>query len=157
MEISRRDFIHIAAISGLGAATAANAETRTPSQISLKDIYAFKAKGNFSLLHMCDLHAHIKPLYWREPSTLISAPKIVGTPGFLCGEAFAKHLKSALNEVNEIQEKSEVAVADMATGQVKDLHQAALAIGKAETSMKLMLEIRNKALNAYKELGRTQL
>lgn len=73
------------------------------------------------------------------------------------GEAFAKHLKSAINEVNEIQEKSEVAVADMATGQVKDLHQAALAIGKAETSMKLMLEIRNKALNAYKELGRTQL
>ncbi|MEA2100720.1 MAG: flagellar hook-basal body complex protein FliE [Campylobacterota bacterium] len=73
------------------------------------------------------------------------------------GEAFANHLKSALNEVNEIQEKSEVAVADMATGQVKDLHQAALAIGKAETSMKLMLEIRNKALSAYKELGRTQL
>ena len=73
------------------------------------------------------------------------------------GEAFANHLKSALNEVNEIQEKSEIAVADMATGQVKDLHQAALAIGKAETSMKLMLEIRNKALNAYKELGRTQL
>jgi len=73
------------------------------------------------------------------------------------GEAFANQLKSAMNEVNELQEKSEVAVADMATGQVKDLHQAALAIGKAETSMKLMLEIRNKALNAYKELGRTQL
>jgi flagellar hook-basal body complex protein FliE len=76
------------------------------------------------------------------------------TPG---GEAFAKQLKSALNEVNDIQETSEKAVADMATGQVKDLHQAALAIGKAETSMQLMLEIRNKALSAYKELGRTQL
>ena len=73
------------------------------------------------------------------------------------GEGFAQHLKSALNEVNELQEKSEVAIADMATGQVKDLHQAALSISKAETSMKLMLEIRNKALNAYKELGRTQL
>lgn len=73
------------------------------------------------------------------------------------GEGFAQHLKSALNEVNEIQEKSEVAIADIATGQVKDLHQAALAIGKAETSMQLMLEIRNKALSAYKELGRTQL
>jgi flagellar hook-basal body complex protein FliE len=73
------------------------------------------------------------------------------------GEAFASHLKSALNEVNEYQEKGEVALSEMATGQVKDLHQAALAIGKAETSMKLMLEIRNKALNAYKELGRTQL
>ncbi|MDF1874868.1 flagellar hook-basal body complex protein FliE [Sulfurimonas sp. SAG-AH-194-I05] len=73
------------------------------------------------------------------------------------GEAFAKHLKSALNEVNELQIKSEGAVADLATGQVKDLHQAAMAIGKAEINMKLMLEIRNKALNAYKELGRTQL
>ncbi|MBN2782652.1 MAG: flagellar hook-basal body complex protein FliE [Campylobacterales bacterium] len=73
------------------------------------------------------------------------------------GEAFANHLKSALNEVNELQEVKEEAVADMATGQVKDLHQAALAIGKAETSMKLMLEIRNKALSAYKELSKTQI
>jgi len=73
------------------------------------------------------------------------------------GAAFAEQLKSALNEVNEFQEKKTEAVADIATGQVKDLHQAALAIGKAETSMKLMLEIRNKALSAYKELGRTQL
>jgi len=73
------------------------------------------------------------------------------------GEAFANQLKSALNEVNELQETKEVAVADLATGEVKDLHQAAIAIGKAEISMKLMLEIRNKALNAYKEIGRTQL
>lgn len=73
------------------------------------------------------------------------------------GDAFSEHLKSALNETNDLQVDSEKAIADMATGQVKDLHQAALAIGKAETSMKLMLEIRNKALNAYKELGRTQL
>ncbi len=73
------------------------------------------------------------------------------------GESFANQFKSALNEVNDIQKDSEKAIADLATGQVKDLHQAALAIGKAETSMKLMLEIRNKALSAYKEIGRTQL
>lgn len=70
---------------------------------------------------------------------------------------FAKYLKSAINETNEIQQEKEQAIADLATGQVKDLHQAAMAIGKAETSMKLMLEIRNKALNAYKEISRTQL
>jgi len=73
------------------------------------------------------------------------------------GESFAKHLTSAINEVNELQKTGEEAMADIATGQVKDLHQAALAINKAETSMKLMLEIRNKALNAYKEVSRTQL
>jgi flagellar hook-basal body complex protein FliE len=73
------------------------------------------------------------------------------------GEDFADTLKNALEDVNELQQKGDEAMADMATGQVKDLHQAALAIGKAEMSMKMMLEIRNKALNAYKELSRTQL
>ena len=48
-------------------------------------------------------------------------------------------------------------MADIATGQVKDLHQAALAIDKAEMSMKLMLEAKNKALSAYKEILRTQI
>jgi len=70
---------------------------------------------------------------------------------------FASQLKSAMGEVNELQVDGELAAADIATGQVKDLHQAALAINKAENSMKLMLEIRNKAISAYKELGRTQL
>ncbi len=91
MEISRRDFMHIAAIFGLSAATSSFASAKQIEQIGLKDIYKFNSTGNFTLMHICDLHAHIKPLYWREPSTLISAPNLVGTPGFLCGEAFAKH------------------------------------------------------------------
>lgn len=70
---------------------------------------------------------------------------------------FSKILANSLEEVNDLQVKGDKAVADIATGEVKDLHQAALAIGKAETSMKMMLEIRNKALNVYKELSRTQI
>ncbi len=73
------------------------------------------------------------------------------------GEQFAQTLKSAMNDVNDMQLKGEEALSDLATGQVKDLHQAALAIGKAETSMKLMLEVRNKALSAYKEITRTPM
>jgi sulfur-oxidizing protein SoxB len=93
MEISRRDFMHIAAIFGLGAVAGgcASGAVKPVSKISLDDIYSFNETGNVTLLHMCDMHAHIKPLYWREPSTLISAPNLVGTPGFLCGDAFAKH------------------------------------------------------------------
>ena len=70
---------------------------------------------------------------------------------------FAEQLKSAVNEINTMQVEGEKAMSDIATGQVKDLHQAALAIDKAEISMKLMLEVRNKALNAYKEITRTQI
>ena len=46
---------------------------------------------------------------------------------------FGDVLSSSLKELNEIQINADKAIADLATGEVKDLHQAALAIGKAET------------------------
>lgn len=70
---------------------------------------------------------------------------------------FQDLLKGSIKELNEEQKSAEKALADMATGQIKDLHQAAIAIGKAETSMKVMLEVRNKAISAYKEILRTQV
>ena len=70
---------------------------------------------------------------------------------------FSTLLKQSLDELNASQEASDKALADMASGQVKDLHQAAITVGKAETSMKLMLEVRNKAISAYKEILRTQV
>ncbi|AII14601.1 flagellar proximal rod protein [Campylobacter iguaniorum] len=73
------------------------------------------------------------------------------------GSGFSDMLNKALSDLNDTQVKADKAVADLATGEVTDLHQAAIAIGKAETSMKLMLEIRNKAISAYKEISRTQL
>ncbi len=73
------------------------------------------------------------------------------------GGDFANVLEKSLSEVNSLQKNSQKAMSDIATGEVKDLHQAAIAIDKAELSMKMMLEIRNKALNAYKEISRTQI
>jgi flagellar hook-basal body complex protein FliE len=70
---------------------------------------------------------------------------------------FSKILQQSIAEINNTQVKGDRAMADIATGEVKDLHQAAIAINKAETSMKLMLEIRNKALSAYKEISKTQI
>ncbi|OBV29649.1 flagellar hook-basal body complex protein FliE [Helicobacter sp. CLO-3] len=91
-------------------------------------------------------------------TTSAKAPNINGA-GSQSGQdgEFSKLLKKSINELNQVQETSDRALADMASGQLKDLHQAAIAIGKAETSMKLMLEVRNKALSAYKEILRTQI
>jgi flagellar hook-basal body complex protein FliE len=70
---------------------------------------------------------------------------------------FFQILQESLNEVNTNQVKGDRALSDIATGQVKDLHSAAMAISKAELSMKMMLEVRNKALNAYKEILKTPI
>ncbi len=97
MEIDRRDFLQIAASLGLlGAAGSTNLFAGSDAKekiakLTFSDVLAFEPKGKATILHICDMHAHIKPLYWREPSTLISAKNLVGTPGFICGEAFKKH------------------------------------------------------------------
>jgi len=89
MSIDRRDFLHIAAALGLFGISGGRLHARKrPDEVSASDILDFAPVGRVTLLHICDLHAHLKPLYWREPSTLLSAKNLVGTPGFLCGEAF---------------------------------------------------------------------
>ena len=97
MEIDRRDFLQIAGALGLLGAVggtnlfAGEAGKEKIKKLTFSDVVAFEPKGKATILHICDMHAHIKPLYWREPSTLISAKNLVGTPGFICGEAFQKH------------------------------------------------------------------
>ncbi|CAM3321296.1 flagellar hook-basal body complex protein FliE [Helicobacter labetoulli] len=87
----------------------------------------------------------------------IGTKKVENTQNRQDGLDFINTLKNSIQEVNTEQQTSEKALADMASGQVKDLHQAAIAINRAENSMKVMLEVRNKAINAYKEILRTQI
>jgi len=98
MDISRRDFLNMAGALGLlGLSTNAlfagdSKEVKKKlKELTFSDVVAFEPKGKATILHICDLHAHIKPLYWREPSTLISAKNLVGTPGFICGDSFEKY------------------------------------------------------------------
>lgn len=99
--------------------------------------------------------ADIQSIKGLSTADLLKSKGTAGTES--SGTDFAQELKNAIGNVNEMQIESEKAMSDIATGQVKDLHQAAIAIDKAEISMKLMLEVRNKALSAYKEITRTQM
>jgi flagellar hook-basal body complex protein FliE len=99
--------------------------------------------------------ANIQSLHSLSTSDLLKSKSTGNTESSKMD--FAQELRTALGNVNDMQVDSERAMSDIATGSVKDLHQAAIAIDKAEISMKLMLEVRNKALNAYKEITRTQM
>ncbi len=106
MDISRRDFLQFAGALGLLSATGTNlfageAAKEKIKKLSFSDIMEFNAKGKATILHICDMHAHIKPLYWREPSTLISAKNLVGTPGFICGDAFQEYYGTKKGTIDE--------------------------------------------------------
>ncbi len=70
---------------------------------------------------------------------------------------FADMLKKELDNTNQIMENGEKAEVEIATGTVKDLAKANIAIEKADLKMQMMLEVRNKAINAYKELSKIQM
>lgn len=72
-------------------------------------------------------------------------------------KSFQNMLNQAISEVNDTQVKGYDAMENIATGKVTNLQQAVQRIEEAELSMKLALEVKNKALNAYKEVMRMQV
>ena len=71
--------------------------------------------------------------------------------------SFSNILKKSLNEVNNTQVSAYNAMQDIATGKVENLQEAVKTIEKAELSLKLGLEVKNKALSAYKQVMSMQI
>lgn len=72
-------------------------------------------------------------------------------------QSFESMLNNAVKEVNKEQVDGYKAMEGLATGKVTNLQEAVQQIEEAELSMKLALEVKNKALNAYKEVMRMQV
>ena len=73
------------------------------------------------------------------------------------GETFGDLLKKSIAEVNQSQVTGYNAMEQIATGKVDNLQKAVQQIEEAELSLKLALEVKNKALSAYKEVMRMQI
>ncbi len=68
------------------------------------------------------------------------------------GDSFYDVLKTAVDDVNAKQVKGYDAMESIATGEVESLQEAVQHIKKAELSLKLGLEVENKALSAFKKV-----
>lgn len=80
----------------------------------------------------------------------------MGSPaGSAPGEAnFGDMLKQALQDVNEAQAQSEGEARNLMTGQGADMHSAILAVQKADVSFQMMMAVRSKLIEAYREVMR---
>ncbi len=72
-------------------------------------------------------------------------------------DSFSSILKESLNEVNSAQLTAYDSMKDIATGKVENLQEAVKKIESAELSLKLGLEVKNKALGAYKQIMAMQI
>ncbi|MGY9006911.1 MAG: twin-arginine translocation signal domain-containing protein, partial [Alphaproteobacteria bacterium] len=79
--LTRRDFLQVAtataALLGGGGSLSMAASRQTITQ---KDLLAFKPVGQVTLLHLADIHAQLRPLYFREPSVNLGVGQSHGLP-----------------------------------------------------------------------------
>ncbi len=91
---SRRDFMQLMVNAGvvIGAAGLGGNVTRALAQQKLTqdDLLKFDNKGQVTLLHITDIHAQLKPIYFRPPDTNIGVGAYAGIPPHLVAEEFLK-------------------------------------------------------------------
>ncbi len=73
------------------------------------------------------------------------------------GEDFSKVLKEALDKVNQQQQKAEKMADDYAAGKISSIHDVIIEAEKASMSLRLTVEVRNRIVEAYREIMRMQL
>ncbi len=71
--------------------------------------------------------------------------------------SFSDLLKEEMSKVIEQQKTADGLATDLATGKGQNLHETMLAATKAELSFNLMVQMRNKVLEAYQEIMRMQV
>ena len=72
-------------------------------------------------------------------------------------DSFGSMLGKMVEEVNNKQVAAGDAVSTLQSGGNVSLHQAVIAMEEANVSFQLMVEVRNKLLDAYQEIMRMQV
>lgn len=88
---SRRDFLQIglagsALLTGLGVSNPGRVAAR--QMLSQDQLLQFDDYGNLTLIHITDSHAHLRPLYYREPDMNIGVGEAAGQVPHVVGAAF---------------------------------------------------------------------
>lgn len=73
------------------------------------------------------------------------------------GPSFGDVLKDAISTVNEVQKRSDQEIEKLMTGESQDLHATLIAVQKADLSFQMMMQVRNKIVQAYQEIMRMQV
>lgn len=78
-------------------------------------------------------------------------------PAQSVGDKFANALSGSIAEVNQAQIAADRAAEQMVAGETKNLHETMIKLEEADISLRLLVQVRNKAVEAYQEVMRMQV
>jgi len=93
----------------------------------------------------------------RAASVTIAPPPLAETGLAASGAGFGEYLKASLQSVEDMGKQAKQSAERFLSGEGEELHQVALSAQKAELSFELFLQVRNKVVQAYQEVMRTQI
>lgn len=73
------------------------------------------------------------------------------------GGSFSDVLEQSLDQVNQLQLNADSAMKEFVAGRTKNIHETMLAIEQADVSLKMMMQVRNKIIEAYREIMKMQV
>lgn len=99
----------------------------------------------------------INPLSVQALATKITPSENMKIKPAEVQESFSNMLKSAINEVNNAQVKSDILTEKLANGENVQLHDVMIASQKASIMLETTLQVRNKVVEAYQSIMRMQI
>ena len=69
---------------------------------------------------------------------------------------FESFLSESMKNVNDLQIESDKLIEKLATGDVDDISEVVLASSRAEVAFRMLMEVRNKLVEAYQQISRIQ-
>jgi flagellar hook-basal body complex protein FliE len=66
---------------------------------------------------------------------------------------FSSTLQSAVEQISQLQSDAQNKVAGLLDGNGEDIHSAMLAVEKANVSFEMMVQVRNKIVQAYQTIS----
>ena len=89
---SRRELLQLAAVTAaIYGGTSNWARASAQQAMRQSDLLKFDSKGQVTLLHITDMHAQLKPLYFRPPSDNYGVGNFEGKPPHLVAEEFLRY------------------------------------------------------------------
>src|SRR6056297_2674597 len=84
-------------------------------------------------------------------------PRAIETESPSPKTSFADVLTKAIGSVDHAMKVSEQTTEDFIAGKTENVHDVMISMQKAQLSFQMMVEVRNKAIEAYNEISRMQI
>jgi flagellar hook-basal body complex protein FliE len=72
-------------------------------------------------------------------------------------DSFGNKILESLNKISDQNQEANASILDLMTGKQQDINSVVASVAKADMSFKLLVGVRNKLVEAYKETMRMQI